>query len=90
MLMMLLRRLLHKKNWNSTENGLPHNPVKSGVHYIQEEKDFELVKAFYHTFLSLSIALLSGDLRKPVHRQIRCGASSDFAFVVGLFGQDCA
>lgn len=45
MLMMLLRRMMHKEDWRSQEDMLPHNPEKSGVRYMNVEKNFTLMKA---------------------------------------------
>ena len=87
---MLVRRLMHREDWNSTNGGLPHNPSKNGVIYVGNKEDFQRTKASSTVCSaeSLRSLLTPEDLRRPAcykccHRQ-----APHSQIALWLLGQD--
>eukprot|EP00210_Caulerpa_lentillifera_P000658 g635.t1 len=74
MIKMLLRRMMHKKNWREIGNGIIHGPWKNGLVTVNPKKKFELTRAIFEdpSYIKGAIVrnpaarLLSGYLDKIV------------------------
>lgn len=55
MLKMLLRRMMHKRNWRKIGNGVIHGPSKNGLISVNNKREPELAKVcFLHFFIKCS------------------------------------